>query len=211
MNNISFTKEFFLMAVNSKGDIPALKSTEIYASVFAGCMVELLNTGLISKTYSGKFQIEREFDENYKHLFPLYEKIDAFDKPISTERLFERKSLDNIIKKFREMLVSMDYKEELTHQGIFKNKTKYVTRPEVVIDIVKKIRRQFFGEEELQQETICLVALLNISGLLRDYFGKLDAKLLKKQLKELPKSPSYALAKEVIGYITVMLSIGVPI
>jgi len=197
------------MAVNSKGDIPALKSTEIYASVFAGCIVELLNTGLISQTYSNKFQVIKEFGESNKYLLPLYERIDSFNKPVSTERLFERKSLDKVIKEFREMLVSMDYKEELTNQGIFKNKTKYVTRPEVVIDIVKKIRRQFFGEEELQPETICLVALLNISGLLRDYFGKLDTKLLKKQLKELPNSPSHTLAKQVVGYIAAMVSVGV--
>jgi len=209
--NISYTKEFFLLSVNSKGNIPALKSTEIYASVFAGCMMELVNTGMITKTDSGKFAIASDFDENYKHLYPLYEKIAAASKPISMERLFERKSLDKIITKFREMLVSMDYKDELTNQGIFKNKTKYVTKTEVVIEIVKKIRRQFFGEEALKSETICLVALLDVSGLLRDYFGKLDAKELKKRLKELPKSPSYALAKEVIGYVTVMLSIGVPV
>jgi len=211
MTNLSYTKEFFLLSVNSKGNIPALKSTEIYASVFAGCMMELINTGMITKTDSGKFEIASDFDENYKHLYPLYEKIAATNKPVSMERLFERKSLDKIITKFREMLISMDYKDELTNQGIFKNKTKYVTKTEVVIDIVKKIRRQFFGEETLKSETICLVALLDVSGLLRDYFGKLDAKELKKRLKELPKSPSYALAKEVIGYVTVMLSIGVPV
>lgn len=47
MNKLSHTKEFYLLAVNDKGEIPAL-SREIHACLLAGSIVELIKEGMIA-------------------------------------------------------------------------------------------------------------------------------------------------------------------
>ena len=203
MSNLSYTKEFFLLAVNGKGYIPALKEKEIYSCLLAGGIMELINEGMVFKDEKGRLSIVKEFDNTFTYLFPLYERIASAKKPIDMRNLFASK----LVTAVRDTLIARDCQDELTEQGLFKNKTKYISKPKVVQEIVAKIHAQFFGDEPLEDETVCLVALLDISGLTRDYFGKIDAKLLKDQLKDLPESNARTLANELIEFFTMLFVI----
>jgi len=207
MSNLSYTKEFFLLAVNGKGGIPLLKETGIYACLLAGGLIELIGAGMVSKDEKGRLVVTKEFDETFMYLFPLYERIASAKKsPKATALLFESKQLKELITAVRDTLIAKDFKDELTNQGLFKNKTKYISKPEVVREIIEKINGQFFGDEPLDKKTVCLVAMLEASGLTRDYFGKIDAKLLKEQLKELENSDAGILANELIEHTTAMFA-----
>jgi len=212
MSQISYTKEFFMLAVNEKGKIPALKSIEIYGCLLAGSLMELMNEGMIVKDEKGRFSAAKKFDENFAYLYPLYERIATSKKPknmekIAADYLSGGKHTELLLTAFRESLVTKNYKDELNNQGLFKNKTLYIPKFEAIQKIVSKIRKQFFGTIQLEDETICLVALLEASKLTHEYFGKIDTKLLKKHLEELPASGTHALAKELIESTLVMMSV----
>jgi DNA polymerase III delta prime subunit len=51
-------------------------------------------------------------------------------------------------------------------------------------------------------ETLCLAAFLDKSGLIHDYFSKVEKETLKKRLKEVRESEAYTSAKQVLDEIT---------
>ena len=185
-----------MLAINGKGNIPAL-NTAIYPCLIVGSVMELINEGMVLKDEKGKLSVAKEFENNFTYLSPLYAFI--AEKSVYVHELFHTKQLKEVTIAIRDTLISKDCKDILTHQGVFKNKTKYVSKPEIVQKIIARIHDQFFGDEPLDDKTACLVTLLDVSGLIRDYFGKIDAKLLKKQLEELPEREIQKLLAENLG------------
>jgi len=49
MENLSYAQEYYLRAVNSKGDVPAMKSAEIHGSLLAGAVAQLLERGFVER------------------------------------------------------------------------------------------------------------------------------------------------------------------
>jgi len=199
-----------MLAVNDKGKIPAMKSTEIHACLLAGGLMELMSADLIAKDEKGRLMIKNKLDDEFLYLLPLYERIATAKKPKTMEKLAMDymsggKHLDQLVANFKISLISKNYKDELNNQGLFKNKTIYVPKQEAVSEIVTKIREQFFGDEPLTDEIICLVSLLEASKLVHDYFGKFDAKALKKKMKELPVNGTHALARKIIDETITMM------
>ena len=209
---ISHTKEFFMLAVNEKGKIPAMKQTEIYGCLLASSLMELINHGLVTKDEKERFVISNPFDDQLSYLEPLYNRLAGAKKPqrmddLASDYLWGSKHMKELITSLRESLVEKDYKDVIDNQGLFKNKTVYIPKFEEVIKIITKIRKQFFGEVPIEEETIRLVALLDASKLTREYFGRIDTRLLKQKLEELPDSKTRLLAKELIDSTVVMMSI----
>ena len=115
--------------------------------------------------------------------------------------------MKELITAIRDSLVEKDYKKVVDNQGLFKNKTVYIPKFDEVIKIVAKIRKQFFGDVPLEEETFRLVSLLEASKLTREYFGRIDTRLLKQKLEELPDSRTRQLAKEMIDSTIVMMAV----
>jgi len=210
MTNLSYTKKFFMLAVNEKGKIPAMKSTEIHACLLAGGLMELMSAGIISKDEAGKITVEKKLDDEFLYLLPLYERIATAKKPKTVEKLAmdymsSGKHMDQLVANFKISLISKNYKEELHNQGLFKNKTLYVPKEEAISDIVTTIREQFFGDLPLTDEIICVVSLLEASKLIHDYFGKFDAKLMKEKMRELPANGAHGLARKIIDETITMM------
>jgi len=87
MNQISHTKEFFMLAINEKGKIPAMKQTEIYGCLLASSLMELINGGFVNKDEKGYFIIANQLDDNFSYLQPLYDRIVAAKKPKNIDKL----------------------------------------------------------------------------------------------------------------------------
>ena len=212
MSQISHTKEFFMLAVNEKGKIPAMKQTEIYGCLLASSLMELVNEGLVTKDEKGRFIISNPFDDRLSYLQPLYDRLASAKKPrkmedLAADYLSGGKHMKELITAIRDSLVEKDYKKVVDNQGLFKNKTIYIPKFDEVIKIVAKIRKQFFGDVPLEEETFRLVSLLDASKLTREYFGRIDTRLLKQKLEELPDSRTRQLAKEMIDSTIVMMAV----
>jgi len=212
MNQISHTKEFFMLAVNEKGKIPALKQIEIYGCLLASSLMELINGGFVNKDEKGFFTIANPLTEDLSYLQPLYDRIATTKKPkniekLATDYLSGGKHTEALLTALRESLVEKDYKEVVENQGLFRNKTIYVPKFKELTKIISKIRKQFFGDIPLEEETFRLVSLLEASNLTREYFGRIDTRLLKEKLEELPDSRTRQLAKELIDSTIVMMTV----
>ena len=206
MSNLSYTKEFFLLAVTNKGKIPVFKSAKVYSCLIAGGMTELYTKGMISKNEEDEFVSNNRFDESNVHLFPLYEIIKSADKPINMREIAESyyklcsgKKLAQLEESFRDMLVSKNAKMEIK-TGFFRSKTGFAPKPEKIEEITRKIHTQFFGFETLSTDTICLVDLLCKSTLAQKHFSKDDVKRLKTRLEELSAAGAYAAEKQLLDH-----------
>jgi hypothetical protein len=204
MSNLTNTKEFFMLAVNKKGEIPTLKSAKVCACLFAGGIAELYSKKMISKDENGEFVSNNNFDENNIHLFPLYEVIKTANKPMNMQEIvhgYYKSCSGNkpaqLEATIRDMLVSRNAKTEIK-AGFLRKKTNLVPKPEKVQAIISKIHTQLFGAEYLTTDTIYLAELLLKSTVANRHFSNDDIARLRIRLEELYASGTYAFEKQLI-------------
>ncbi|MCL2053410.1 MAG: GPP34 family phosphoprotein [Oscillospiraceae bacterium] len=211
MKQLSYMQEFFLCAVNKKGKIPSSRAGYISACLIAGGMAELLNCGSIVRNEKDKLTAEKPLADNLPYLKPLYEKIAALKKPKSAKGIaemfiagFSRKPLDELCLAFGLSLSEAGYADALTKQGRKKVKIKYAPKEEAVKRVIEKVRAEVLEEGEMTAETLCLTAMLDKCGIVRNYFSKVEAKDLKKRVKEARESELYASVKEICDSVDAM-------
>ena len=90
--------------------------------------------------------------------------------------------------------------------GLFHNKTLFVPNNEEVLRIIEKIRAEFLENGTLSDETIVLGALLQKSGLIKNYFSKYESEKLKERLNEIKESQSGSLVNEMVKYIDTLIA-----
>jgi hypothetical protein len=209
MNNLSYSQEYFLCAVNGKGNIPELKSPEISSCLIIGGILELLGKGYITRDEKNRVSVQKPLDDSVPYLEPLYETIASFKKPkdvISAAEpylfnLSSEKPFNKLLSAYGTSLVAAGCADELAAQGLRKAKTKYAPKPEAVTRIIEKVRAEFLEDGTLTDEIIYLAALLDKSTLIRDYFSKVEAATLKRRLKEVRTSEAYASIKVILDYV----------
>jgi len=214
MSDLSFTQEYYLCAVNSKGNSP-IDGGEFTACLVIGDIMEMLGQGLISKDEKNRFSIAKSWDDSLPYTKPVYDAIASSKRPKeAADYLFglNFKEINNLSSSIGASLVSAGCADEADNQGFFKNKTKYVPKPEAVTSVIEKVRAEFLEDGPMTDETVCLAALLDAGNLIRDYFSKVEAKLLKDRLKEIKESETYSAVREIIDYIAALyVAIGIPV
>jgi len=214
MESLSYTQEFYLCAVNSKGDVPLMRSVEIHSSLFAGGILELLEHGFIgfgrneraAEVKNDLIEVAKPLDDAYSYLKPLYDVIATQKKSLSLKNLvmweFKPKLYNGLQSAIGSSLVALGLAEELDSQGLLKNKQKYVPKPEVAAPIIDKIRAAILEGGDITDETLCLAALLDRGKIIGGYFSKVESDMLKKRLEEVRESEPYAVAKAVMDVVT---------
>ena len=200
MENLSYTQEFYLCAVNAKGDVPLMRSVEIHSALFAGGILELLEHGFIgfgkneraAAVKNDLIVVAKPLDEVYSYLKPLYDEIAAQKKPLKLKNLvmweFKPKLYNGLQSALGSSLVALGLAEELDAQGLLKNKQKYAPKPEVAAPIINKIRTEILESGVIADETLCLAALLDRSKIIGGYFSKAESVTLKNDLKKCGKA-----------------------
>jgi len=209
MSDLSFTQEYYLCAVGNKGKSP------LDGGVFTGCLVvgnimEMLSRGLISKDEKGRFFIVKQWDDSSPFAKPMYDVIAASKKPRSaSDFLFglSKKESRNLSTSIGVSLVATGDADELGNQGLFKNITRYVPKPEAVTRVIEKVRAEFLEDGPMTDETVCLAALLDAGGLIHHYFSKVEAQSVKNRLAEIRDSETYSAVKEILDTITALIII----
>lgn len=211
MTNLSYTQEYFLCAVNGKGNIPALNDAEISACFIVGGITELLHHGYIARDEKDRLIAGRAWNGSLSYVEPLYETIVSLKRPPKIAdfavNYFESKPFYKLLSALGISLAELGCADELIKRGWFKEKIKYAPKTEAVQRVVEKIRAEFLEEGTITEETLCLAALLDASGLIRNYFSKFEAAELKKRIKEVRQSETFALVQEILDTLTAIMVI----
>ena len=206
MNKLSFTQEYFLCAVNKNGELPFLSSSDVATCLVAGGVMELARQGLVVRDEKKKFSAAKTWDGSLPYLKPLYDTVAAFKKSKGAQGIVDpyafslsEKPLKELVAAFRASLA--DCLNEVEEQGLFKDKTSYVPKPDVVTRIIEKVRAEFLEDGSIEEDVLCLAVLLNRTNLIRDYFSKVETTVMKKRIKEVQASEAYASVKDIFDYV----------
>ena len=89
MTDLSFTQEYFLCAVNSKGALPVLSSDVTASCLVAGGIMELTRHGYIAVDGKKAITIAKPLGSNLPYLKPIYDTIESFKKSKKVESVLE--------------------------------------------------------------------------------------------------------------------------
>ncbi len=79
--------------------------------------------------------------------------------------------------------------------------------PQAVQRVVDKIRAEFLEDGALSEDVVVLTALLQESGLLKQYFSKYETDTLKVRLQEVKQNEAYAIVAKMIDDIELMMAV----
>ena len=214
MQTLSFTQEYYLCAVNSRWKTPGMQSMEVQACLLVSGMLELLYEGYLRRDEQDNLRTAREWDDRLPYLKPLYEATVGMKKPRSLKgvashlmREFNQKPFNEYFTALGASLVESGDAERQSRKGFFRETVRCVPKQETIKRIVKRIRTEVLDDGVITEETICLVAFFDKSGLLRDYFSKFEAKDLKARLKEIKTQEPYSTIKKVIDDIEALYAV----
>jgi len=226
MTDLSLTQEYYLCAVNAKGRIPFGQSEVAPVGLLASAVLELLARGLIARDDQDKLTISQPDTTDYtqpldqpipavagglvvedslSYLRPLYDTVASFGKPKTLKGLVDHYVLGLSNKPFNALLAAIGqslWSAECADLVPTNNpaKQRYAPRRDATTRVIEKIRAEFLEPGPMDDDTICLAALLNTGGLIRSYFSKFEATALKARLKEVRRSELPASFQEMLDY-----------
>lgn len=205
MKDLSFTQEFFLCALKTKGSTTLTNSIENATCLLAGTLLELLMGGYIEIDTKNKVQIKQALLPEKEYLSSIYEFIQN-NKPMKVETIAEKyafdfKMPDQLFQLVARSLVKDGVAEEESCRGLLKNKSCFIPKETEVTKVIEKLRAEFLEQGEISDEVVVLGALLNKSGLIKKYFSKYEVQRLSERLKEIKYSEAGILIKKLVDYI----------
>lgn len=210
MRDLAITQEYLVCALNSKGKISGV-NVEKSVCLIASGLLELQLEECI-KIENKKVTVINSLPKEKLYLKPLYDFVNK-SKPIKLEKILEEYLYSVTDKNLQELINSIGKSLEnlgavkTTATGILKNKTAYIPNKEVVNYVVDMVRSELLEDVELTEDIAVLTTLLEKSKLLKTYFSEYEQKEIKDKLKEIKKSDTSKMVKEMIAYIENMIAI----
>ncbi|WP_283606784.1 GOLPH3/VPS74 family protein [Faecalispora anaeroviscerum] len=211
MKQLSFTQEYLLCALSPKGTLPMLRQTEILTCLVTGGLLELLYSGTISIDAKNKVLVEKELERNQFHLEPLYDTLKG-SKPmkvydLAAKYVFSSHKLPDHY--LQALCLPMAEQQGVFPKtgGLFHNRPVYVPNQEEVEKIVEKLRAVFLEDGTVDDDTLVLGALLQKSGLIKNYFSKFESDSLNRRIQEIKESEAGSLIKKMIDYVDTLIAV----
>ncbi len=207
MDRISLIQEYYLLAVDERGNLPPLRRNESNAGLMAAGVMDLL-LGEVITLEKKKISIRKELPEELEYLRPLYTYLE--EKPRATNRLMS----DYLIStgtRMRELIDKMG--KALTAQGVaseekagfFGKKTTYTPDKKYKDDLIGAIKEAVTQTREMSAHDTALVFLLQETKNLYQYFSKYEGEEVKATLKamkkEIQKDPQKKQMASMLNYI----------
>ena len=194
MGTLSFTQEFFACAVNEKGKAPFAKQTEVVVGLVMGGILELTSGGYVQADEKEKYSPIKPLDSERTYLQPLYDVIAT--KPMKATKIAEKYMVSNklftqFFNAVGESLANAACAEKTVNQSILGQKIVFIPKSDCTDAIIEKIRAELLESGTVSDDTIILCALLDKSGLIKDYFSKVESDKLKIRLKEIRSSDAH--------------------
>ena len=213
MKTLSVTQEYTLCALKENGKIPLLKSTEVTVCLVMGGLLELLEQHVVHWDEKGRLILGEALPESLGYLRPLYEQI-TDRKPMTARALAEKfvfsatdKNLHQLLGALGESLEAAGYGTLEREKGLLHEKVTFLPEPQAVQRVVDKIRAEFLEDGALSEDVVVLTALLQESGLLKQYFSKYETDTLKVRLQEVKQNEAYAIVAKMIDDIELMMAV----
>ena len=198
MEPLSVTQEFVLCALKEDGKIPLLRATEVTVCLVSSAVWELIYHHAVRYDEKDDLVCEGALPEQAAYLQPLYEQIKERE-PVSVHKLVEsyvyaatEKDLQQLIEAIGTKLEEVQCGEVVLERGLLHEKVRFHPDQAAVQQVVDKVRDEFFSEKVLSNNIVALTALLEESGLLKQYFSKYETDTLRQRLKELSNVDEYA-------------------
>lgn len=210
MTKLSFTQEYLLCALTSKGTLPTLRYTEVASCLVAGGLLELLYSDIIS-IEKNKLFVHKELPENQSYLKPLYASLQS-KKPLKIEDVAAKYlfSTSTLLNEFLKSISVPMVEQQAVHSesgGVFHNKPLYIPNQQAVEKVVEKIRAEFLEVGKVDDETLILGLLLYKSGLLKNYFSKFESETLKSRIEEMKEAEANSVIKKIVDYVDTMIAV----
>lgn len=211
MKDLSISQSYLLCVLNEKGKLPSL-STDIPICLLAGGLIDLIYGKSVTVGEDKKLRITGDLDWENQHLTSLYSFIKE-SKPMKLETLateygfsFTDKRLKLLIKDIGMSLVSLGY--ATTESGGLLGKTPYFIADKKIVDnIIQRIRAELLENGALSDNIIALTSLMEKSNQIKSFFSKYENDQLKQRLKEIKDSDAHKIVKEMLDYITTMITL----
>lgn len=144
---------------------------------------------------------------------PLYEQIKERE-PVSAHKLVEsyvfaatEKNLHQLIEAIGAELEQVQCGEVVRERGLLHEKVRFHPNQAAVQQVVDKVRDAFFSDSALSDNIVALAALLEESGMLRQYFSKFEADTLRQRLKELANVDEYAFVAGIMDNVETLIEL----
>jgi hypothetical protein len=202
MNTLTYTQEYFLCAVGSKGIIPAVTGGEASTCLVVSGITELLGEGYVTLNEKEKLIGGKEWNNDLPHVRPLYEKIISLKRPLAIADfvvgIYNPKQINELICTVGTTSVEAGFADEVITQVRTKKTYKFVAKDQVVKNLIDNIRQGFTNGDLTDEKMVCLAALLNHGGFIRDYFNKVEVDVIRKRLGEFQKSETGSRVKNIM-------------
>jgi len=207
MKTLSYTQEYFLCAMNSKANAPFSLNPSFPACLIVGGVMELLDNGYIARSGEDSLVAAKEWDNGRPYLKPLYETVMTLRRANDVKGIIgvylsvlSKRRFDELYSEIGASLAESGCADDMAKYGLSKKRTKYVPKAEAVKTVIDRVRAEIAGSEPLAGGTVCLLAFLEKSSLMRSYFSRVDAVTRKNRIDEVRKSEAYAFLDKVLSY-----------
>lgn len=212
MSGRSVTQEYYMLAVNEKGYMPAMRSAESNAGLVVAAVAELLLNGVITmgdkKLLVGKkLVVEKELPGELGYLASLYgylrEKTRSTGKLMSDYLASTGSRIRQLTCELGEALVEAGAAKP-AEGGLFGGKVLYVPERDEKEAVVRRLKSAIAADGELSVHDAALLAILRETKNLSQYFSAFEQDALKERLKELKQNPRNRELAKMIEYVSDM-------
>lgn len=209
MNRKSVTQEYYVLATNEKGNMPAMHSEESKAGIVVAGMMDLLLKDTI-RVEKKKITVIKEKSNELEHISSLYTYLN--EKPRSTDKLMSdyMAGTGSRIKKLTTELgesLLTDHSATKGEGGLFGNKTTYIPEKSYKDEVIGIVKSALMKDEEIAPHDMALICILKETKNLKQYFSEHESASLKAKLKEIKKNPQNKQLADMINYVSDMTAV----
>lgn len=203
MHRKSIAQEYFILATNEKGNMPAMRQDESHAGLVAAGVMDLLLNDIIT-IEKKKITVLKNIPGELGHIASLYTYLN--EKPRSTDKLMQDYILSvggrikQLINELGESLL-MDSAVTKGTGGLLGNKTIYIPEKSYKDELISTVKSAVAKDKELSPHDIALIYILKETKNLYQYFSQHESSDLKARLKQMKKNPQNKQMADMINYV----------
>lgn len=198
-------QEYFTLATDANGNMPAMRKEESSAGIVAAAVMDLLLNDIIHMERR-RISVIKDLPETLRSLASLYAYLR--EKPRSTDKL-----MSDFYSGSRLKLLTAEIGESLTEEGAASKgeggfilpKTVYIPDKDYKNELITILKSALLGEDEIAPHDAALLFILKETKNLNQYFSRHESSTLKERLKEIKKNPQNKQLTEMINYVNDMM------
>lgn len=207
MKELGLTQQYLLCALNKNGKLSAW-SVEQQVCLTGGALLELMGAGCCEEE-GKKIAARKEPGEERSYLRPFYAYLAEKPRKISTIASdyafsFTDKRIKELVYSVGGSLVKEGCAKEES-KGILVESLRFYPEEGCVDNVIQQFRAELLEEGEVSDDIAALTALLDTSGLLKQYFSKYESEQLRKRIKEVRESEQGTTVKKMMEYVETMI------